>query len=319
MIGWILLAVLLVILLFGFLPTMIVACHVYKNHLVRPNKESWARNVCAFPENAENAAMFDEGMEWYHRNQEYVHEVSVMSDGLHLCGQYFDFGFSRAVIILAGRAEALSYSYYFAQPYRDFGYNVLVVDNRATGLSDGKYNLTGLKEYRDLQQWIRLLHDEWKNETVLLHGVCIGACTSVLAVADVNCPDCVEGIIADGMFTTFAETFRTHMIELGRPVFPVCRECMMLLHLHAGKSPYRNGPVFAIDKINVPLLMLHGEQDRFSLPEKAKLLYEKCRSDKKLVWFEKGSHSHLRCNAVEKYDNEIGIFIADHFGLKKGA
>ena len=311
--GIIILIALAALLLFGVIPTMAIAVHVFRQHLVRPGKDAWNRGVCGFPDNEENAAMFLEGMEWFHRNEDCAREVSVESDGLHLCGQYFDFGFTRSVIILAGRAEALTYSYYFAEPYRDFGYNVLVIDNRATGLSDGRVNCTGLKEYRDLQAWIRLLHEGLGNETVLLHGICIGACTSMLAVTDENCPPCVEGLVTDGMFTTFAETFRTHMIELGRPVFPVCMECMLLLHLVSGRSPYRTGPLYAINRLKLPILMIYGREDRFSLPEKSQMLYDMCPSDKTIAWFEKGSHSHLRCNARERYDDVIGAFIRSHF------
>ena len=47
------------------------------------------------------------------------------------------------------------------------------------------------------------------------------------------------------------------------------------------------GPADVIHNYHKPLLMLHGKADRYSLPEKAQLLYDKCPSEQKMiVWFE---------------------------------
>ena len=58
------------------------------------------------------------------------------------------------------------------------------------------------------------------------------------------------------------------------------------------------------------LLFLYGTQDIFSIPEKSKKLFAACAAeDKKLVWFDKGGHSHLRINNIEKYDATILDFL----------
>ena len=54
------------------------------------------------------------------------------------------------------------------------------------------------------------------------------------------------------------------------------------------------------------VLFLYGEKDIFSIPPKSRKLFAACASeDKKLVWFEKGGHSHLRINNTEKDDKSI--------------
>ena len=61
-----------------------------------------------------------------------------------------------------------------------------------------------------------------------------------------------------------------------------------------------------------PVLFLHSNEDVFSKPEKAEVLYNLCPSkNKKLVWFDKGIHSRIRINNTEKYDNEIVDFLKD--------
>ena len=57
---------------------------------------------------------------------------------------------------------------------------------------------------------------------------------------------------------------------------------------------------------------LYGEKDIFSIPEKSQKLFDSCSAaDKKIVWFDKGGHSHLRINNTEKYDNAIMEFFKD--------
>jgi esterase/lipase len=57
---------------------------------------------------------------------------------------------------------------------------------------------------------------------------------------------------------------------------------------------------------------LYGEKDIFSIPQKSRELFDACISeDKKLVWFEKGGHSHLRINNTQQYDQAIIDFFAE--------
>jgi esterase/lipase len=58
------------------------------------------------------------------------------------------------------------------------------------------------------------------------------------------------------------------------------------------------------------VLFLYGKQDIFSIPEKSQVLFNACSAgDKKLVWFDKGGHSHLRINNTEQYDKAIVEFL----------
>ena len=289
----------------------IVAKKVYTMQLVRTSKEKWGKG-CSAPDNEEQVRMFDEGELWFEENKEYGIDVDVTSEGLHLVGKYLDFGYKRACIIIAGRTESYLYSYYFAKPYKEAGFNVLVIDNRAHGDSDGMYIGVGLKEYNDILKWGELLHDKYNNEKIFIHGICIGSATALYVLTSKNCPDYYIGMVADGMYTTFYETFRTHMKDMKKPVDPCSYFVMQNLKKHIGVDPIKNGPIYCIDKLTKPLLMIHSKEDKFSLPKKAEILYEKCRAPKKLVWFDHGAHSHIRINNVEKYDNTIKEFIEEY-------
>lgn len=300
-------------LVFMFIYTYPISKKVYRTQLVRTEPEKWGR-VCSAPENEEQLAMWNDGIKWADLYRQKVIEVETQNDGFKLYGEYFDFGADKCIIILPGRCESLIYSYYFAEPYQKAGFNVLVVDTRCHGKSDGTYNTIGVKESGDVIAWSKLMHEKFGNEQVWYHGICIGTASAIFALTNKNCPDYVKGFITEGCFVSFRETFKRHMIADKRPLFPVLDLVMLHINHYTKTNVYRDKPISAIKKIppEKRVLFLYGKQDIFSLPQKSQLLFEACNAtDKKLVWFEKGGHSHLRINNRQEYDNAIINFFKD--------
>ena len=287
--------------------TMPIAKKVYHNQLVRTEPEKWGR-VCSCPENEEQQAMWDGGVAWAEPRRAKVTEVTVENDGFQLCGEYFDFGADKCVIILPGRCECLIYSYYFAAPYEKAGFNVLCVDTRCHGKSEGIYNTIGVKESGDVLAWAKLMHERFGNREVWLHGICIGTSSGIFALTAPARPDYLKGLVTEGCYTSLRETFKRHMIADKRPLFPVLDEVMWLVNKHTGTNVYRQKPIREIKKLpaDCRVLFLYGEKDIFSIPPKSRKLFAACSAgEKKLVWFPKGGHSHLRINDPEAYDRAI--------------
>lgn len=313
---WIIAAAILLVLAGGIIAmlsvTVPIAKRVYKEQLVRTNPEKWGR-VCSCPENEEQQAMWDAGCAWADENSDKKQDVHIFNDGLNLYGEFYRFSDNgKCVIILPGRCECLKYSYYFAPAYQKAGYNVLVIDTRAHGFSDGKYNTIGYKESGDVLAWVKKLENDFNIDTIYFHTICVGTASGLLAMTDKACPDSVRGIVTEGCFTSFRETFKQHMIQINRPLFPVLDLVMFQITKHTGTNLIKTAPINVIGKLKQRALFLYGEKDVFSLPKKSKQLFEKCGSeDKRIVWFSKGGHSHLRINNLEKYDEAIVEFLND--------
>ena len=298
-------AVSLVFFLF-FAPNAIVGYIMYVMHLKRTKQSKWTRECSS--DAPSQLEMYDEGMAWSLLHADKKQDVHIVNEKLNLYGEFFDFGSTKTVILVAGRTEGLRYNYYFAKPYAECGYNILTIDNRAHGKSDGKYNTVGFEEHKDLLAWAHYLHENHHSEQIVFHGICIGSAGSLYALTSENCPSYLKAIVADGMYPNFWESFRNHMIELKKPLFglPFINAWMKLLTGHSMKY----GPIDVIEKLDRPILMLHGTNDLYSLPSEAEKLYEKCGSgQKQLVWFENGTHSLLRYRDPEKYDGVIREFL----------
>lgn len=310
--AWIILGV-IAFLLLSFIGVLAFTWHigtgVFKSILVRESPDKFKRE-CSAPQIPEHKQMFDEGLEWGEQHKDKMRDITVTAeDGETLAGQYFDFGSDRCALIISGRSENLLYSYYFAAPYEKAGCNIMVIDVRAHGNSGGKYCTVGGFESRDVLCWCRKIK-ELGNRDIVIHGICVGAASSVRAAAYEDCPDCISALVMEGVFLSFPESFKQHMITDGHPVFPVLQEVMFHLWRKTGVNAFKIAPEKHIDKVKIPMLFLHGKQDKFSLPKTAEWLYARSGAEKKkLVWFDIGSHSHLRIHAPEKYDAAIVDFL----------
>ena len=298
--------------LFGIAAFPILSHILYAMHLKRDKKKKkWGRK-CSADEPLQQR-MFREGEAWRDAHADRLTELHMVNDGLNLYAEYIDLGYDRTVIMVPGRTEGLSYGYYFAEPYAKLGYNVMSIDQRAHGNSDGRFNTIGFEEHKDLIAWAELIHEKFGVRSIVLHGICIGSSTSLMALTSERCPAYIEGLVAEGMYPTFYESFRNHMIELKKPVFPSLQLVDLWMRFYTGYS-MKKGNIHIIHKLNKPLLMLHSREDLYSLPARAQDLFDACGSERKeLVWFAHGAHSKLRPINTEQYDAAIAAFLTKHF------
>lgn len=306
---WILYALIIIIAL-NILVFIVLSGVLYFALLVRTKPEKWGRDI-SLPDDPEYVSMYHDGLEWGEKYAPSRTELMINNDGLKLYGHYFDFGFDRAAIIIPGRMECCKYSYYFGEPYRAAGYNVLAIDVRAHGLSEGKICYLGYREYKDILAWSKMLHQEKNIKEVVLHGVCIGASTALFTLTADDCPDYIKAMVSDGMYVSFGESFKNHMIEKNRPLFPFYPLVMAYVRIVSGVNAVSDGPLWRIGKLKKPILFIHSKKDIYSLPEKTELLFADCGSEqKKLVWFDRGGHSRIRFNSTEEYDKTVGDFLS---------
>lgn len=313
---WILGALLASGVIFWIVSYIVAARQVYKNTLRRNSKEQWSREIPSdlAPDSLE---MYAKGQAWADANKDFCTDVHITHDGLNLYGEFYNFGGTRCAMILSGRTECLKYGYYFAIPYATAGFNILVVDPRGHGKSDGEFNTVGFEESKDAIAWVRHIHDAFGQRSFVFHGICIGAAGGILALTAEDCPDYVDAIVTEGMFPNFGESMKNHLIERKKPVRGLYWLINRQMRLHTGHS-MSVGPIDFIDKLKKPLLMLHSKEDLYSTPFYAQKLFDMAgTADKTLVWFDHGRHSMLRITDTLRYDGAITDFLAKTFATKQ--
>ena len=307
-VGSVILGLFLIVVLPMLLVTMPIAEKLYRMQ--------WTRGEHTFERGCSDASfdyhldMFNQGMKWREEHLKNKVDVEVMSEGIKLVGEYFDLGFKKAVILMPGRTETCYYACYYAQTFADAGYNILTIDPRAHGLSEGKILTLGKLEGLDLLRWSELLHDKFAVETVVLYGLCGGGTASCVALTNKDCPSYIKAFISDGMFYSFFNVYRRHIIDEKHPVYPVIWEVLGKIKHRNGVNPYRVTPKYLIDKVTVPTLFLTGELDKFAVPFEANKLYELCGAKQKEIHLIKNArHSHLRYDNLEDYNKVVIPFL----------
>ena len=122
--------------------------------------------------------------------------------------------------------------------YLKRGYNVLLVDQRSHGQSEGKYIGFGCKDRYDAYRWIEwVIGQEGENVQILLHGNSMGGAT-VLMASGLDLPQQVKGIIADCPFTSPKAVF-THVLHsmYHLPAFPIIQIADAVNKKQAGYGP----------------------------------------------------------------------------------
>lgn len=145
----------------------------------------------------------------------------------------------------------------------DGGFNVLLVDQRAHGESEGKYLTFGVNERFDCLSWASYAAERFGNDVkIYLYGISMGASTVLMASA-LPLPKSVSGIVADCGYTSpkaiICSVLRDHHV----PAAPVYAVAKLGARLFCGFDLDSASASDALSRSHIPVLFIHGDDDRF--------------------------------------------------------
>ena len=143
------------------------------------------------------------------------------------------------------------------------GHNVLVVDQRGHGLSEGKHLTFGAMEKYDCLSWIKYATEKFGQDVkIFLLGTSMGAATVLLA-SGLNLPDNIVGIIADSPYARAEDIIKKVCEDKKLPaniVYPLIDKAAKVY----AKFDLKDADVAeAVKKAEKPILLIHGEEDIF--------------------------------------------------------
>lgn len=202
--------------------------------------------------------------------------VSITTfDGLKLMGRYYH--------TADGAPLDLCFHGYRSSPIIDFsggsemsfemGHNILMVEQRAHGNSEGNTITFGILERRDLQCWVNYAVERFGPDIqILLYGVSMGGAT-VLMASNLPLSANVKGIIADCPYASPAEIIAE--VGKGRHFPPAVTKILAAVgaKLYGGFHLNETDAVRAVKQTRIPILIIHGEDDRFVPCEMSEQVY----------------------------------------------
>lgn len=220
-------------------------------------------------------------------------------DGATLVGHWRP-GKSPGRVILAMHGWRSSWHRDFgivADFWYEHGCSVLFAEQRGQGSSGGEYMAFGMMERYDCLAWA-----QWLNRNVsatlpiYLAGVSMGA-TTVLMASALAMPPNVRGIVADCGFTSpraiWQHVARNNLhLPYGPRAALVDALCKRKIHMASGDC----STVEALKKSRIPVLFVHGTDDRFVPVEMTYENYKACAAPKRLFVVPGADHggSYLR-------------------------
>lgn len=186
----------------------------------------------------------------------------------------------RLIICVHGFTSHSRREYAYYVPYLiDMGFDVLLVDDRAHGASDGKYCGFSVLDRFDVGKWIEAFRTKYDN--IWLMGISMGAATVAMAAADY--PDDIKGTVFDCGFTspkdTFSATIRSKLPIADANAIPWLGN--LWCRAIAGFDFMKTSALEEIKNTKCPFLFIHGDRDPVVPIEMSKQMYDACPSDKK--------------------------------------
>ena len=231
-------------------------------------------------------------------------------DGTRLVGHWVGAKHPKRVIIaMHGWRSAWS---------RDFGViadffysndcSVLYAEQRGQGGSGGEYMSFGLAERHDCLDWIHWVNEKSRKALpVYLCGISMGAST-VLMAGGLTLPDNVRGIISDCGYTSAVDIWKHVAKSLhlsygicGKPAGRLAQKRLQMA-MDAESCPQ------ALSRCHIPVLFIHGTDDRFVPIEMTYDNYKACVGPKRLFVVPGAEHGMSYLVDTKGYEKELKAF-----------
>lgn len=191
------------------------------------------------------------------------------------------------------------------------GHNALVIDQRANGKSGSHCITFGVREKRDCADWIQYVMNRFgENTPIILSGVSMGAST-VLMTNSLDLPSNVKCIMADCPFTSAKDIIEEVCKNLKFPpriIYFFARIAAFLFgHFNLDKSD----AIKAVRNAQLPILILHGEDDRFVPCHMGRALYEANPGRVRLHTFPEAGHGLSYMVDPKRYEALIISFLEE--------
>lgn len=238
-------------------------------------------------------------------------EVTTVSfDGLCLYGRYFDNKSKKTILLFHGYRSSACHDFCGALKfYFDSGFNILLVDQRSHGKSQGKLITFGVKESYDVVSWAEFINAKYNPEQIVLSGISMGASTVLFSLKH-NLPSNISCVIADCGFTSPKEI----ILKVGKERFKIEANFFMpFLNLFCrlfGRFSINESTIDVLKNNKIPIMFIHGEKDSFVPCEMTKNALNAAGDKASAIFVKTADHGTSYLIETERVKGEIINFLS---------
>ena len=265
-----------------------------------------------FERNADNVQL-NKGYKWY--DLTYKQKVTITGrkgDTLHAMEFRNPSNSNNWAIVIHGWTNCKREMGSYAMEYYRRGYNVLVPDLHGHGDSESKYVSMGWLDRLDITDWARSLVKENPKAKIVLHGVSMGAATTMMTTGE-DLPDNVILAVEDCGFTSVYDIFEDQCIRNyhlpPKLVMPAAGIVNRVLNGFWFKDA---SAVAQLKKSKTPTLFIHGDKDDFVLFNNLDKVYAACAAPKEKYVIHGAEHAVSQLWFPEEYWRVVDAFLAKY-------
>lgn len=210
------------------------------------------------------------------------------------------------------RSDARSDLFPSVSEYYNMGYNILLIDQRASNQSEGKYITFGIKESKDIIKWVDFINDRYKNKRIILAGISMGASTILMSAKYITDDMNIKAILVDsGYISPYREVLYCikHYFHMDGILF--IDAINLWCKLFAKYKLNENDTVSSLSNCNIPILFAHGLIDDFVPAKNTMINYEKYKGPKRMEIFDEATHGIGFLTETTRYLNCVKEFLSN--------
>ncbi len=262
-----------------------------------------------FERNADNKTLKD-GYKWFDEN--YKQDVTIKSrKGINLHATEFrnPSNSNTWAICIHGWTNVKREMSAYAMEYYRRGFNVLIPDLRGHDHSESKYVSMGWLDRLDIVDWINSLVQENPKVKIVIHGVSMGAATTMMTTGE-ELPKNVVLAVEDCGYCGVKEIFVDQCVrkyhlppKIAIPAATFVNKIMNGFFFGEASS------IEQLKKSKTPTLFIHGDKDDFVLPENLDIVYNACAAPKEKHVIHGAEHAVSALWFPEEYWKTVDEFL----------
>lgn len=217
------------------------------------------------------------------------------------------------VILVHGAGGDHVSVYPIAEVYLKNGWNVITIDQRASGDSLNEIVTFGYYEKLDVKALVDYAQEKVKNHKVVVHGISMGAATSGLYAATEHAKDNLDYVIMDSSYDSMENMFLGvwNQMEEAKslPTAYVLWSGNWYLKLRYGFG-FNDVDIVNAQKSNeIPTLVIQGTKDTLCPPDMGEQIYENIASAEKELWMVNSAHIEAYIDYPQQYAAKVMDFL----------
>ena len=241
-------------------------------------------------------------------------DVTIFShDGLKLAGKYYHVrdGAPLDIAFHGYRSCGMTDFAGGAELSLELGHNLLLVDQRSHGKSQGRAITFGILERLDCLAWVKYAVERFgKDVRILLFGISMGA-TTVLMASELDLPENVKGIAADCPYSSPSAIIKKVCKQMHYPQALAYPFIVLGARIFGGFDLNGATAAEAVKNAKVPILIIHGEADGFVPAAMSEEVFQACPGMIRRETFPGADHGICFLVDEKRYKRVVSEFISE--------